>query len=124
MASHNELGKWGEQIAKEYLITKGYAVMDSNLHIGHKEIDIIATKGTTIAFIEVKTRHDNFIDPAEAIDAKKIRNLTRAADSFIRSNQIRLEPRFDAIIIIGTPTTSYTLEHIPDAFYPPLRGAF
>lgn len=124
MASHNDLGKWGEQLAREYLISKGYAITEENHHIGHKEIDIIATKGSTIAFVEVKTRHDNFMDPADAIDSKKIRNIVRAADTYIHLTQTRLNPRFDIIIIVGTPQTTHTLEHIPDAFIPPLRGAF
>lgn len=124
MASHNDLGKWGEQMAREYLIAQGYAIAEENRHLGHKEVDLIAIKDGIIAFVEVKTRHDNFLDPADAIDSKKIHNIVRAADSYIRQTQSRLNPRFDVILIIGTPDTSHTLEHIPDAFFPPLRGAF
>ncbi len=121
MAEHNITGEWGEQVAREYLAAHGYAIMDSNIHVGHKEIDIVAFKGTTIAFVEVKTRRRTDYDPADAVDARKISRLCRAADSFIRSRNILHEPRFDVIAITGIPE-NYTVEHYPDAFLPPLSN--
>ena len=38
MAKHNELGAWGEQLARDYMIAQGYAVMEQNEHVGHKEL--------------------------------------------------------------------------------------
>lgn len=123
MAKHNDIGQWGESIARDYLVARGYAILDSNVHVGHKELDIVAIKGNRIIFVEVKTRSDKFIDPAGTIDSKKINRIVRAADSFIRSHKIPHEAQFDIIIIIGTPEGDHTIEHIPDAFMPPLRGA-
>lgn len=123
MAKHNDTGSWGENVAKEYLITQSYTVMETNMHIGHKEIDIIATKGNRIAFVEVKTRSTPFADPIDAVDTKKIRRIALAADSFIRTYGIRHEPQFDIITIIGTPGKGFDLTHYPDAFMPPLSGA-
>lgn len=124
MARHNNTGSWGEQVAREFLITKGYAVMESNVHVGHKELDIVATKGNRIIFVEVKTRSSDFVDPLEAVDEKKIRRLTRAADSFIRSRNVIHEPQFDIIVIIGSKETGYTLDHYEDAFRAPLSGSW
>lgn len=124
MARHNIIGFWGETIAKEYLITEGYSILETNKHIGHKEIDIIATKGNRIAFVEVKTRSTPFTDPIEAVDQKKIKKITLAADSFMRAFNIRHEPQFDIITIIGNPESGHTLTHYPDAFMPPLSGAW
>jgi len=124
MARHNTIGSWGENLAKEYLITEGYSILEMNRHIGHKEIDIIATKGNRIAFVEVKTRSTPFTDPIEAVDQKKIKKLALAADSFLRAFNIRHEPQFDIITIIGTPESDHTLTHYPDAFMPPLSGAW
>lgn len=123
MARHNNIGAWGENLAREYLIINGYAIMEQNQRIGHKEIDIIATKGDKIAFVEVKTRSTPFTDPADAVDKKKIKRLVQAADTFMRTFNIRHEPQFDIITIIGTPETTYELTHYPDAFLPPLSGA-
>lgn len=121
MSQHNDIGKWGEEEAKLFLISRGYAIMESNLHVGHKEIDIVATKGTRIIFVEVKTRSSDIYNPTEAIDSKKISRICRAADSFINSHEIIHEPQFDVITVIGTPD-NYKIEHIPDAFRPPLSS--
>ncbi len=121
MAEHNIIGSWGEKIAREALIVKGYAITECNHHIGNYEIDIIAMKGNRIVFVEVKTRSSDYVDPLESIDRKKIQRMARAADAYIRNNSIRLEAQFDIITIVGTPG-NYSLEHIPDAFMPPLKG--
>lgn len=119
MAQHNTTGNWGETIACEKLIVDGYAICERNFRIGHYEIDIIAMKGNRIIFVEVKTRTSTTSDPLDAIDNKKILRMVRAANSYITTFNIRHEPQFDIITIVGTPD-NYTLEHIPDAFYAPL----
>ncbi|MCM1163105.1 MAG: YraN family protein [Muribaculaceae bacterium] len=122
MADHNELGAWGESVAREYLIAKGYAIAAENVKAAGVEIDLIATHADRICFVEVKTRRDDFIDPLEAIDQRKRARLVKVADSWMRQYEnLPLDPQFDIIIIIGVPG-SYTLEHIPDAFYPGLTN--
>ncbi|MFG6382073.1 MAG: YraN family protein [Muribaculum sp.] len=122
MARHNDLGAWGENIAREYLITRGYTIIEHDTRMGHYEIDIIALKGNRIIFIEVKTRLAGSFDPLEAITPKKISNICRAADSFVRRYNYPHEVQFDVIAITGSPDTSWEIEHIPDAFVPPLGG--
>ena len=117
MSAHNELGKWGEEVARDHLLTLGYAIDGINQRIGGIEVDFIARKGNRICFVEVKTRTTDIVDPAEAIDRKKRQRMISAADMYMRGIDIALEPQFDLIFIIGTPD-GYTLEHIEDAFYP------
>ena len=117
MSAHNELGKWGEEVARDHLLTLGYAIDGINQRIGGIEVDFIARNGNRICFVEVKTRATDIVDPAEAIDRKKRQRMISAADMYMRGIDIALEPQFDLIFIIGTPD-GYTLEHIEDAFYP------
>ncbi|MDE6495111.1 MAG: YraN family protein [Duncaniella sp.] len=121
MARHNELGAWGEKVAREYLLTQGYAIGGENTRIGNYEIDFIAMKDDRIVFVEVKTRSTDYVDPLEAVDSRKRARLVRAADEYIRSMNIRLEPQFDIITVVGSPE-KYEIEHFPDAFFPPLRS--
>lgn len=118
MARHNELGAWGEQLARDWLLARGFTIYEQNARSGGVEIDIIALRGTEVRFVEVKTRSSDFADPLEAIDRRKRTRMIHAADAWLRSQPLPLTPYFDIFLIIGTPDTTHTLEYIPDAFFP------
>ena len=120
MAQHNEFGQISEDRAAAYLMAHGYTIRNRNWRIGHKEIDIIAQKDGVIVFIEVKARKsDRYGDAIEAVTDQKILNLVSAAHAYIRYHRIDYPTRFDIISITVEPG-SQTIEHIEDAFYPPL----
>ncbi|MDO8664900.1 MAG: YraN family protein, partial [Candidatus Liptonbacteria bacterium] len=50
-----DLGNVGEEVAEQYLIRGGYAILDRNYRTKIGEIDIIVKKDEIIAFVEVKT---------------------------------------------------------------------
>ena len=121
MARHNELGKWGEQYAADYLQSIGYDIIGRDWRIGHRDIDIIARTGdgTTVVFVEVKTRTSDVVTkPDDAVDIKKIRNIGYAANNYIKTKGIVDEVRFDIISIIGNNKENAQLEHIIEAFNP------
>lgn len=116
MIDPHELGKLGEALAVEYLINKGYQILERNWRSGHKEIDIIALNGNTLVAVEVKTRRsDNFGEPEIAVGVMKQRMLARAADAYVRYNKLDVDIRFDIISIVFTDQGPET-EHIEDAF--------
>ena len=81
MAKHNNTGKWGEDLAADYLREKGYEIIERDWRDGHRDIDIIARSPDlrTIVFVEVKTRATDVITkPEEAVDRRKIRNIGMA----------------------------------------------
>ncbi len=121
MAKHNETGRWGERQAENLLVSKGYAILHRNWHMGHMEIDIIAMKDDRIVFVEVKTRENDDADPIDAVTDKKIRCLVRAAHAFMSSMKEPFDPQFDIIGITGNES-NFRIEHIPDAFMPPLKA--
>ena len=121
MARHNELGKAGEDFAASYLEHAGYGIIERDWRQGSRDIDIVARTedGTTVVFVEVKTRSsDAIVRPEDAVDARKIRNLGRAADAYVKERAIWNELRFDLISIVGTAPENFRLEHIIDAFNP------
>ena len=104
MASHNELGKEGENAAVKYLLEKGYEIRHRNWHSGHRDLDIVAQKDGELVIVEVKTRSDAcFGQPEDAVDR-------RAID---------LPVRFDIITVVGN-RPPFHIEHIEDAFFPPV----
>ncbi len=116
MASHNELGTWGEELAADFLQQKGYTILERDWKSGHRDIDIVATDGETIIFVEVKTRRNRiFGEPEEAIDYQKMRNLRAAINHYVKFKHIRQEIRIDAITIVGTPEEGEPeITHIED----------
>lgn len=118
MAEHNELGKTGEQLAREYLITKGYKILETNWRSGKDEIDIIARDKQQIVVVEVKTRTSNvLVEPEAAVAKEKQRMLVRGANTYVQRYNINAEVRFDILSIIISKDTHH-IKHIPDAFYP------
>ena len=123
MATHNEIGALGEQIALEYLLERKYQILETNWVCGHKEVDIIAKDGDTIVFVEVKTRHSTcLVEPEATVDVYKQRHLIWAANSFVNRYQYDNDVRFDIIAIVIDKNNEKRIEHIEDAFYPSLRS--
>lgn len=104
MAQHNQLGKEGEQMAAEYLVQRGFALLHRNWRYAHFEIDIIAQKGGLLHFVEVKLRSTNkFGYPEESVTKQKFRFLLRAADQFLFLNPQYKHICFDILSITATP---------------------
>ena len=112
MAAHNELGKWGEDLAAEYLKEKGYEIIERDWKSGHHDLDIIAKEGNTLVVVEVKTRRSRFFgDPEEAVDYRKRQSLQSAINHYVKSHY---GSRFDIISIVGTIGSTPEIDHIKD----------
>lgn len=120
MAEHNELGKAGEDAAVAYLERNGYLVRHRNWRKGHFELDIVVAKDNELVVIEVKTRSNTaFAQPEDAVNVLKIRRTVRAADTYMKLFQVDIPVRFDIITVVGGKG-DFKIEHIKEAFYPPL----
>lgn len=121
MAEHNDLGNVGEVMAQNYLRTNGYEILQTNWVCGKLELDIIARKDNMLVIVEVKTRStDTFEHPKEAITLRKIRNIVNAAHEYIFSTDWMGESRFDVISVMPDGQ-NFKIEHIEDAFIPPVN---
>jgi len=115
MAAHNELGKWGEGLAAEYLQRKGYTIIERDWKSGRRDIDIIALDDDVVVFVEVKTRRNRlFGEPEEAIDYRKQQSLIQAINHYVKFRHIRQEVRFDIVSVVGTIGTEPDIQHIQD----------
>ncbi|GHU82374.1 UPF0102 protein [Bacteroidia bacterium] len=122
MGEQNLIGKVGEEEARFYLIEHEYVILESNWRWRHYEIDIIATKDNELVVVEVKTRSTGYlVSPENSIDQGKINRLVSAADAYVRKNNVNMPVRFDIITLIKGNDGSFTIDHIEDAFYAPVR---
>jgi putative endonuclease len=120
MNDNKELGKWGEQFAKEELMKKGLKFIASNFTFKKLETDLIFldVKKNEIIFIEVKTRTaENYGDPEEAIHTAKQRNIRNCASIFLKINKEYSEcsVRFDSFAIIKL-NDEIKVRYIEDSF--------
>ena len=120
VAEHNDFGKAGEEIARNYLIKNSYRIIEYNWRTGKLELDIIAENENFIVFVEVKTRHSRIVEePESSVNKKKQKQIIKAADIYLRINDINTEARFDIISIL-IEKNNININHIKDAFYPTL----
>lgn len=119
MASHNDLGSDGEQLAKQFLENSGYEILDENWVFKKSEIDLIAYKDSKIIFVEVKTRKNNtFAEPEDFVSPNKQRQMALAADEYIYLMNHQHQIRFDIISILFDKFGKPIIKHIEDAFWP------
>jgi putative endonuclease len=111
------LGVLGESLAERWITRRGWHVVARRFQVGHRDIDLIIQRESTIAFVEVKTRRRiGFGGPIGAVSARKRRHLSRAATIWIdRHGEPGFEYRFDVIgVLVGGGVVR--VAHIESAF--------
>lgn len=97
-----KIGDLGERAATLYLLLHGYLILKRNYTAHDAEIDIIAQRGNTTAFIEVKARNVKGMEqmnsrPAAAVNAEKQRKIIKASEHFMRQKKLKTRMRYDII---------------------------
>ena len=119
MAAKDELGKRGEDVAVEHLARCGLTVVERNWRCPQGEVDVVATDGTELVFVEVKTRSGvRFGYPLEAITALKLARLRRLAHAWCAAHPGNggRRIRIDAIGIVLTDRGLIEIDHLEGVF--------
>lgn len=120
-AARQKLGERGERIAEQWLVARGWNVVDRRFRSGHRDIDLvmerIGAKGRTVAFVEVKTRVSAaFGGPLGAVHWRKQREMARAARDWMAQHRTDgASYRFDVVGVVygvGQPE----VVHVENAF--------
>ena len=122
----HSLGQRGEAAAARFLRRKGYKIVACGQRDGSRgEIDVVAVDGRTVVFVEVKTRRSlDMGHPAESVDDRKQRRLTRLAVSYLtRHDLLECSARFDVVAVTWPEGHRRPhIEHIRNAFNATGRG--
>lgn len=113
-ANKRQTGTSYEIKAEEYLMQKGYRILERNFRNRSGEIDIIAKDGECFCFIEVKYRTTNdYGNPLEAVNMRKQNQIRKVANYYLMKNKLSewTPCRFDVIGFLGEEMT-----HIENAF--------
>jgi putative endonuclease len=121
--AHRRLtGVRGETYAYWYLRRHGYVIIARNYRAAgdHAEIDLIGYDGSTLAFIEVKTRtmrNENSFRPEVGITDSKYRAMSRMAQRFLRERRLKdARYRFDVLALENWPGRHPTVRLHKGAF--------
>ncbi|HEY4153999.1 MAG TPA: YraN family protein [Puia sp.] len=117
MAAHNEFGKAGEEMAAGWLCRKGFHLLAMNWKSARFEIDIIASRGGVLHFIEVKTRHDDrFGLPEDWVGKKKLGHLLKAGVAYQEKYPEWNQVQYDILSILVDQTGKPDFFFIEDVY--------
>ncbi len=112
------LGLQGESAAARMLERGGLTIVERRYRTSRGEIDLIATRGLLVVFVEVKTRRGSrYGRPAEAVTSVKRRRMAQTAQHYLyRRGWLERPCRFDVIEVVVERDEVGSVHHIPDAF--------
>ena len=111
-------GLWGERTAIGNLVSCGWDLEAHRFKLGRHDIDLIARRGNTVAFVEVKARGSVAQgSPVESVGRRKQSTIAKVASVWcLRYGRQDDEYRFDVVAVQAHKAGRYTIEHIEDAW--------
>ena len=120
MSQSKLTGRWGENLAADFLEKKHYLILACNYSCRYGEIDLIAQNKRYLVFVEVKLRKSaDFAAAREYVDLRKQARIRTTAEFWLSQHETDLQPRFDVIEIYapeGIETKHPRINHLEDAF--------
>jgi putative endonuclease len=96
------VGRRGERLAEEYLVSQGARVLERNFHVHYAEVDLILEHVGELVAVEVKTRDvEDFVEPEECVHYSQLRRIVRGLTTFACDNDLLDMPfRIDVVLIV------------------------
>jgi putative endonuclease len=114
------IGRDAEKRAADFLLRRGYRILETNVRFTVGELDIIAEDGPTLVFVEVRARRSSrFGTPEESLTSGKRRRVFRAVELYLQTRHLKEDRpmRIDVVAIDLQPSGAVTrIELIQDAF--------
>ncbi len=115
MMTRAATGRFGEQVAIDYLRQNGYYICATNWRQGRYEIDIVAQKAGVTHFVEVRTRSAlSLLTPEESISPSKVSAMRRAASAYLSQYRVVGEVEFDLLAVDIFPDKTFDVRFVPN----------
>ena len=113
----DDIGRKGEKAAADFLISRGYAVLERGYRGAGGEIDLVARRKNCLVFVEVKSSREGGLGhPEERVRSAKQAHLVRAARHFMQYREDSgLEYRFDVVAVVLAGSKA-EITHLENAF--------
>lgn len=118
--NRKQKGATAEEAAVQYLVSRGYSILDRNWRCRSGELDIIAENKGILIFIEVRSRSGTLLQgtPEESVNARKIHQVRSTAQVYLHMKGYEESKiSFDVItVILNEDLSIASLGHIREAF--------
>ena len=113
----HQFGQASEAQAEQYLLAKGYRILERNLRTPLGELDLVAEDGAVLVFVEVKARRSKeYGAPEDAVTVGKQHQIRKTSEGYLFEKIIdERSCRFD-IVAIDLSVKEPAIRHIEDAF--------
>ena len=113
-------GRWSEWLAAAAMLARGYRILARRCRTPYGEIDLIAVRGTRLAFIEVKRRATR-LEAEAAMSPRQAGRVTRAAEFWVSRHPTYREHTRGLDLVFVTPRRLPA--YLPDALQPTTLGS-
>jgi putative endonuclease len=115
----SKIGETGEQLACDFLQTRGHQILDRNWHSGHLELDIVSEGPDGLHFVEVKARTAPVTSTVlDQVNVVKQKRITAAASQYLHKKHMAgKEVYFDVVTVLFDGQTS-VVRYFPQAWIP------
>ena len=122
----HQFGQASEMQAEQFLLAKGYRILDRNVRTPLGELDLVAEDHGVVVFVEVKGRATEALGGALlAVDHRKRVKLTKLAAQYLAQRHWSDKAcRFDVVLVKGIPSDPGRIEHLQNAFDASEHGRF
>ena len=111
------LGRLGEEMACDFLQSRGHRILERNWQGSHLEVDIISEADDGVHFVEVKTRTDADAAPEEKVDARKQHRISAAALKYLNGSRSDRDVFFD-VVSVTFDGGNTSVKYFPQAWSP------
>jgi putative endonuclease len=114
----HQFGQASEMQAEQFLVAKGYRILDRNVRTFLGDLDLVAEDQGVVVFVEVKGRTtEAFGGALLAVDHRKRVKLTKLAAQYLAQRHWSdKECRFDVVLVQGKSSDQGRIEHLQNAF--------
>jgi putative endonuclease len=114
----HQFGQVSEMRAEQFLVAKGYRILDRNVRTRLGELDLVADDQGVVVFVEVKGRStEAFGGALLAVDYRKRMKLTKLATQYLAQRRWSDKAcRFDIVLVQGQSSIQGQIEHLQNAF--------
>ena len=114
----HQFGQASEHLAEQFLVAKGYRIIERNLRTAVGELDLVAEDGDVLVFVEVKGRtSEAFGGALEAVDYRKQAKLVKLASQYLAQRHLSQKAcRFDVVLVQGRSGHPVQIQHLQNAF--------